>query len=143
MLPGAIPAAMGAQFPNPNMQIPVSSGGNGAAAAAAPGTADGTGHTGGTSGEAAAAADEAAGDSGLEQITSPIVGTFYRSPAPDSPPYVEEGTEIKEGETLCIIEAMKVMNELEAEFDLRVERVLVENGAMVEYGSPILEVRRL
>ena len=85
----------------------------------------------------------AAQEPDLEAITSPIVGTFYRAAAPDSPPFVEEGTEVKEGDTLCIIEAMKVMNELEADFDLRVESILIENGEMVEYGTPILQVRRL
>jgi acetyl-CoA carboxylase biotin carboxyl carrier protein len=92
---------------------------------------------------AADASDGAQTADGREQITSPIVGTFYRSPAPDSPPFAEEGDEVKTGGALCIIEAMKVMNELEADFDLRVERVLVENGEMVEYGTPLLEVTRL
>ena len=90
-----------------------------------------------------ASTSDAATSEGREQITSPIVGTFYRAPAPDSPPFTEEGDEVKSGQALCIIEAMKVMNELEAEFDLRVERVLVENGEMVEYGTALLEVTRL
>ena len=90
-----------------------------------------------------ASTSDASTSEGREQITSPIVGTFYRAPAPDSPPFTEEGDEVKSGQALCIIEAMKVMNELEAEFDLRVERVLVENGEMVEYGTPLLEVTRL
>ncbi|GAB6090033.1 acetyl-CoA carboxylase biotin carboxyl carrier protein [Spirochaeta dissipatitropha] len=77
-----------------------------------------------------------------EQVTSPIVGTFYRSPAPDSPPHVEEGSVVKAGAGLCIIEAMKVMNELEADFDMEIVSVLVENGAMVEFGTPLFEVRR-
>ncbi|MFW5785860.1 MAG: acetyl-CoA carboxylase biotin carboxyl carrier protein [bacterium] len=101
-------------------------------AGGAPGTQAGEGPTA-----------EASTEGELEEITSPIVGTVYRSPAPDSPPFVEEGSEVKEGQTLCIIEAMKVMNELEADFDLRVEGVLVDNGEMVEYGTPILQVRRL
>lgn len=78
-----------------------------------------------------------------EVITAPIVGTFYRSASPDSPPYVEEGIEVKTGDTLCIIEAMKVMNELEAEFDCRIKRVLVENQEMVEYGTPLFEIEKL
>ncbi len=77
-----------------------------------------------------------------EIITSPIVGTVYRTPAPDAPPFVEEGKVVKKGETLCIIEAMKVMNELEAEFDCEILRVLADNQAFVEYGTPLFEVRR-
>ncbi len=82
------------------------------------------------------------GPGDLEQVLSPIVGTFYRSPSPDAPPFVEEGTEVAAGGPLCILEAMKVMNELQAEFDLEVVTILVENGQMVEYGTPLLEVRR-
>jgi acetyl-CoA carboxylase biotin carboxyl carrier protein len=79
----------------------------------------------------------------MEYITSPIVATFYRSPAPDAPPFVDEGTRVATGDTLCVLEAMKVMNELEAEFDLEVVRILVQNGEMVEYGTPIFEVKRV
>lgn len=79
----------------------------------------------------------------IEVITAPIVGTFYRSPSPDSPSYVEAGDEVKPGDTLCIIEAMKVMNELEAEFDCRIKSVLVENQQMVEYGTPLFEIEKL
>ena len=77
-----------------------------------------------------------------EVITSPIVGTIYRSAAPDAPPFVEEGKAVKKGDTLCIIEAMKVMNELVAEFDCEVLRILVDNQHFVEYGTPLFEVRR-
>ncbi|KGE71421.1 acetyl-CoA carboxylase biotin carboxyl carrier protein [Spirochaeta lutea] len=80
---------------------------------------------------------------GTEVITAPIVGTFYRSPAPDSPAFADEGTRLNAGDTICIIEAMKVMNQLEADFDLEVVKILVENGAMVEYGAPLFEVRRV
>jgi acetyl-CoA carboxylase biotin carboxyl carrier protein len=95
--------------------------------------------------EAASSAGEkaTAGDDGYEIITAPIVGTFYRAASPDSPPFVDEGSEVEEGHTLCIIEAMKVMNELEAEFPCRIARVLVENQQMVEYGTPLFEVERL
>ncbi|NNM66636.1 MAG: acetyl-CoA carboxylase biotin carboxyl carrier protein [Spirochaetales bacterium] len=79
---------------------------------------------------------------GAEMITSPIVGTVYRTPAPDAPPFVEEGKVVKKGETLCIIEAMKVMNELEAEFDCEILRILTDNQQFVEYGTPLFEVRR-
>ena len=84
-----------------------------------------------------------AGAEDIEYITSPIVATFYRSPAPDAPPFVDEGTRVSTGDTLCVLEAMKVMNELEAEFDLEIVRILVQNGEMVEYGTPIFEVKRL
>ena len=90
---------------------------------------------------AGAPAPAAAAPAG-ETINSPIVGTIYRTPAPDAPPFVEEGKIVKKGETLCIIEAMKVMNELVAEFDCEILRVLVDNQHFVEYGTPLFEVRR-
>jgi len=77
-----------------------------------------------------------------ETINSPIVGTIYRPPAPDAPPFIEEGKHVKKGDTLCIIEAMKVMNELVAEFDCEILRILVDNQHFVEYGTPLFEVRR-
>ena len=77
-----------------------------------------------------------------EIITAPIVGSFYRSPGPDSPAFVEEGSEVEAGDSMCIIEAMKIMNKLEAEFACEIVRVLAENGKMVEYGEPLFEVRR-
>ena len=89
----------------------------------------------------AAAAPVAAAPTG-ETINSPIVGTIYRTPAPDAPAFVEEGKSVKKGDTLCIIEAMKVMNELVAEFDCEILRVLVDNQHFVEYGTPLFEVRR-
>ncbi|MDX9713818.1 MAG: acetyl-CoA carboxylase biotin carboxyl carrier protein [Dissulfurispiraceae bacterium] len=70
-------------------------------------------------------------------ITSPIVGTFYRSAAPDSDPFVEVGSRVKKGQILCIIEAMKLMNEIESEYDGVVAKMLVENGHAVEYGEPL------
>ncbi len=70
-------------------------------------------------------------------ITSPIVGTFYRAPAPDAEPFVEIGSRVKKGQVLCVIEAMKLMNEIESETDGVVERILVENGHAVEYGEPL------
>lgn len=78
-----------------------------------------------------------------ETIDAPIVGTFYRAPSPDSPPFVEEGTVVKAGQTIGILEAMKVMNELEADFDCRIVSILVENGEMVEYGTPMFAVERV
>lgn len=80
---------------------------------------------------------------GNEIITAPIVGAFYRSPSPDSPAFVDEGSKVNAGDTICIIEAMKVMNQLEADFDLEIVKILVENGTMVEYGAPLFEVRRI
>jgi acetyl-CoA carboxylase biotin carboxyl carrier protein len=85
----------------------------------------------------------AAHSNGLEIISSPIVGTFYRSPAPDAHPFVLEGAQIKSGDTLCIIEAMKVMNKLEAEFNMEIVSILVPNSEMVEHGTPLFEVKRV
>ncbi len=73
-------------------------------------------------------------------ITSPIVGTFYRSPSPDADPYVEEGDYVKKGQVLCIVEAMKLMNEIESEVDGRITRILVESTKPVEYGQPLFLV---
>ena len=70
-------------------------------------------------------------------VTSPIVGTFYRSPSPDADPYVEEGDAVKKGQVLCIVEAMKLMNEIESETDGRVVKILVESTTAVEYGQPL------
>jgi len=78
-----------------------------------------------------------------ELITSPMVGTFYQAPSPDSPPYVKVGDKVKKGQTLCIIEAMKIMNELEAEFDCEILEVLVEDGQPVEFDTPLFRVKRV
>jgi len=82
-------------------------------------------------------------DPGTEIITAPLVGTFYRAPAPDAAPFVEKGDRVRKGQTLCILEAMKLMNEFQAEFDLEVIDVLAENATMVEFGAPLFEVRKL
>lgn len=71
-------------------------------------------------------------------ITSPMVGTFYRASSPDAPPYVEEGNSVRKGQTLCIIEAMKMMNEIEAEVAGRIVKILCENAQAVEYGQPLM-----
>lgn len=71
------------------------------------------------------------------EITAPMVGTFYRAPSPDSAPFVKEGDLIEPGRSLCIIEAMKLMNEIESEQKGRLVKVLVENGQPVEYGQPL------
>ena len=80
---------------------------------------------------------------GVEILSSPIVGTFYRSAAPDVPPFADVGTKLDVGATVCILEAMKVMNRLEAEFKLEIVSILVENGQMVEFGTPLFEVKRI
>ncbi|MBF0329044.1 MAG: acetyl-CoA carboxylase biotin carboxyl carrier protein [Nitrospirae bacterium] len=73
----------------------------------------------------------------LFTVTSPIVGTFYRSPSPDAPSFVESGSRVKKGQVICIVEAMKLMNEIESEIDGVVVRALVESGSPVEYGEPL------
>ena len=78
-----------------------------------------------------------------EVITSPIVGTFYASPSPESDPYVKVGSVVEKGQTLCIVEAMKLMNEIEAEFKCKVVEILGENAKPVEYGAPLFRVERL
>lgn len=85
-------------------------------------------------------APAAAAEKPGKAITSPFVGTFYRAPSPDSPNYVEVGTAVKKGQVLCIIEAMKLMNEIEAESDGRVAEILAENGQPVEYGQPLFRI---
>ena len=74
---------------------------------------------------------------GTHTLRSPMVGMFYQSPSPDAPPYVTEGDEVTRGQTLCIIEAMKIMNEIESDVDGRVVRVLVDNASPVEYNTPL------
>jgi acetyl-CoA carboxylase biotin carboxyl carrier protein len=74
-------------------------------------------------------------------IKSPLVGTFYRAPSPGAEPFVKEGDFVKKGQVLCIIEAMKVMNEIESDVDGFVERILVENGKPVEYGQELFIIR--
>lgn len=77
---------------------------------------------------------------GMITIASPIVGTFYRSPSPDADPYVEEGDYVKKGQVLCIVEAMKLMNEIESEVDGRVTKILAESTKPVEYGQALFLV---
>ena len=82
------------------------------------------------------AAEPAAGQEG-HVLKAPMVGTFYRSSSPDAKPFVEVGQAVKEGQTICIIEAMKLMNEIEADASGVVKAILVENGQPVEYGQPL------
>jgi acetyl-CoA carboxylase biotin carboxyl carrier protein len=76
-----------------------------------------------------------------KEVVSPMVGTFYRAPSPDSAPYVKEGQEVAEESVVCIIEAMKVMNEIKAEVKGVITEVLVENGAAVQFGQPLFRVK--
>ena len=87
---------------------------------------------------AAAAAERA--DAHLVPVVSPMVGTFYRSPAPDADPYVEMNSQVDLGQTVCIVEAMKLMNEIESESRGRIARILVENGQPVEFGQALFLV---
>lgn len=76
-------------------------------------------------------------------ITSPIVGTFYSAPAPDAPAFVKVGDQVKNGQTVCILEAMKLMNEIQSDYDCEIEAVLVSNEQKVEYGQPLFRVKKL
>jgi acetyl-CoA carboxylase biotin carboxyl carrier protein len=75
-------------------------------------------------------------------VTSPFVGTFYRAPSPEAPAFVEVGQSVRKGQVVCIVEAMKLMNEIEAEIDGRVEEILVNNGEHVEYGQHLLRLSK-
>jgi oxaloacetate decarboxylase alpha subunit len=94
--------------------------------------------------KAAAASEKAppAAPANQTRVTSPIVGTFYRSSSPDKPPYVEVGDMVKKGQVLCIIEAMKLMNEIESETAGKVVQVLVENGQPIEYGQALFVIEQ-
>ena len=85
-------------------------------------------------------AKAALADSNLVEVESPMVGTFYRAPAPDADPYVEVGDHVSKGQTLCILEAMKLMNELEAEVAGTIKEICVENAEPVEYGQVIFRI---
>lgn len=87
--------------------------------------------------EKAESADE------FELILAPIVGTFYSAAAPDVPAYVKVGDHVKAGQTVCILEAMKLMNEIQADYDCEIEAVLVSNEQKVEYGQPLFRVKKL
>ena len=118
--PGGAPVLMAA--PNmPYAGVPASGGPSGgvpAAASAAPAPAEPKGH----------------------QLKSPMVGTFYRQPSPGAPPFVEVGQQVTKGQTLCIIEAMKLLNEIESDASGTVKAILVENGQPVEYGQPLFTI---
>ena len=82
------------------------------------------------------------GRSDLVDITSPMVGTFYRAAAPGEDPFVEVGSNVKVGQTICILEAMKLMNEIESEFNAEIVEILVENGTPVEFGQVLMRVKQ-
>ncbi len=90
---------------------------------------------------AAPAAAEADADAGLVKIVSPMVGTFYRSPSPDAAVFAQEGSKISKGQTVCVVEAMKLMNEIESEVDGTIVKVCVENEAPVEFGTVLFLVK--
>ncbi len=85
---------------------------------------------------------EAATDADLFVVKSPIVGTYYEAPSPGTPPFVKVGDTVKEGQVLCIIEAMKLMNEIEAEVSGVIDKMFVANGSPVEYGMPLFGIRQ-
>lgn len=76
----------------------------------------------------------------IKTVKSPMVGTFYSKPSPTADAYVELGKEVKKGDTLCIIEAMKLMNEIESEYTGKIVKILIEDGKTVEYGTPLFEI---
>lgn len=106
----------------------------GAASAPEAATAEGTANS--------ESAPAAAADDNLEPVKAPLVGTFYAAPSPDADPFVQEGQKVSKGETLCILEAMKMMNELTAPYDLIVRRILGVNGEMAEYNQVLFEVEK-
>lgn len=91
----------------------------------------------------AAPAAAKAEDASVAFITSPFVGTFYRSPSPDAPSFVEVGQKIERGQVLCIVEAMKLMNEIESELSGTVLEVLIQNGKAVEYGDKLFKIKKV
>ncbi len=78
-----------------------------------------------------------------EIVTSPMVGTFYKAPSPDSPAYAKVGEVVKKGKSMCIIEAMKIMNEIESDYDCKIVEILVEDGQPVEYDMPLFRVEKI
>ena len=95
-----------------------------------------------THGPAAGHTEAAEEDPNVVFVTSPFVGTFYRQPSPDAPPFVDVGTKITPGKVLCIVEAMKLMNEIEAELTGTIVEILADNGKPVEYGDKLFKVKK-
>jgi acetyl-CoA carboxylase biotin carboxyl carrier protein len=94
-----------------------------------------------TSASSAPAHSTDTGDGNVAYVTSPFVGTFYRSPSPEMSAFVDVGTRVKKGQVLCIVEAMKLMNEIESEIEGSIVQILVENGQAVEYGEPLFKIK--
>jgi acetyl-CoA carboxylase biotin carboxyl carrier protein len=108
-----------------------------------PGMAGGNAVPGAATGTSPETAGNAGSGTNVDTITSPIVGTFYPALSPDAPPFVRSGSKVKTGDTLCILEAMKMMNHLVAEFDCEILAVKAASGDLVEYGQVLFEVKRL
>jgi acetyl-CoA carboxylase biotin carboxyl carrier protein len=94
-----------------------------------------------TAAPAAATPEAASAEAGLHMVRSPIVGTYYESPSPGSPPFVKPGDAVEEGQVLCIVEAMKLMNEIEADVGGEIVKGLVKNGQPIEYGQELFAIR--
>ncbi len=90
---------------------------------------------------AAVVAPKASADAGLHGINSPLVGTFYGSPSPGKPVYVKVGDKVRKGQALCVIEAMKIMNEIDADIAGEIVEICVENESLVEYGQPLFKIK--
>lgn len=125
---------------SPPPQPIVTTAGNGGGISAPPAPAEIEIVSGDGGSDVAEAEPEAVVRENLVEITSPMVGTFYRAPAPDTPAYTEVGNRISEGDVLCIIEAMKLMNELESEISGVIAEICVENAEPVEYGQVLFRV---
>jgi acetyl-CoA carboxylase biotin carboxyl carrier protein len=130
------------EFENENIRVRLSKQVNTPVYAAAPSAAPPTAASAPAPATESAPAPAQDDDAGLHKITSPIVGTFYRSPAPDKPAYVSEGSAVSPETVVCIVEAMKLMNEIQAETSGEIVKVYVENGAPVEYGQPLFGIRK-
>lgn len=128
---GAEPVVIPAVAAPPQIQMPV------AASAAQPTAAPASS----TAAAAPAAAAEAAEETGLHIVKSPIVGTYYEAPSPGSPPFIKVGDEVAVGQVLCIVEAMKLMNEIESDVAGEVVKILVTNNQPIEYGQSLFAIR--
>ena len=120
-------------------KVKIVKGGSVSVAHAAPAPAPAVAHAASAPPAIASAAEAAPAVEG-HVVKAPMVGTFYRSPSPDAKPFVEVGQQIKEGDVICIIEAMKLMNEIETDLGGVVKAILVENGQPVEYGQPLFVI---
>ena len=151
-----IAGADAAGYAAPGSGVPIGAAANGAAMSGAAGTvntaaaglagagtnpAGGVGPAGTLGAGAVNAAASGAADPHLVTVKSPIVGSFYRSPSPDAPAYVDKGSKVSKGQPLCILEAMKMMNTLECEYDGTVEEILAANGELVEFDQPLFVIR--